>query len=193
MIRWHSIAHFCHFSLLRKNRRLMKSSCCLSVDQSVSPSLSLYTLKFWGLLGLKDHLSAWPLNLLGNLWGLSGCIFPPTKLLVLYAICFVTKQIRWLVGFLLLSVIYKCSIIWLAKRWRWLTEKTPWPQSASELCPPIDLRLSAKLVPTFANRGCHVVSVTNPYGWLNNRRNYEITAISLSSCPLQIRKSVFTW
>jgi CBS-domain-containing membrane protein len=28
----------------------------------------------------------------------------------------------------------------------------------------IDRRLSAKLVPTFADRGCHVVSVTDPYG-----------------------------
>jgi hypothetical protein len=25
-------------------------------------------------------------------------------------------------------------------------------------------RLSAKLVPTFADRGCHMVSVTDPYG-----------------------------
>jgi CBS-domain-containing membrane protein len=29
---------------------------------------------------------------------------------------------------------------------------------------PSDLRLSAKLVPTFADRVCHVVSVTDPYG-----------------------------
>jgi hypothetical protein len=29
---------------------------------------------------------------------------------------------------------------------------------------PSDRRLSAKLVPTFADRGCHVVSVTDPYG-----------------------------
>jgi CBS-domain-containing membrane protein len=29
---------------------------------------------------------------------------------------------------------------------------------------PSDLRLSANLVPTFADRGCHVVSVTDPYG-----------------------------
>jgi hypothetical protein len=29
---------------------------------------------------------------------------------------------------------------------------------------PIDRRLSAKLVATFADRGCHVVSVTDPYG-----------------------------
>jgi hypothetical protein len=27
-----------------------------------------------------------------------------------------------------------------------------------------DRRLSVKLVPTFQNRGCHVVSVTDPYG-----------------------------
>jgi hypothetical protein len=43
-------------------------------------------------------------------------------------------------------------------------KKTPWPESASELYPPNDSRLSAKLVPTFVIRGCHVVSVTNPNG-----------------------------
>jgi hypothetical protein len=36
--------------------------------------------------------------------------------------------------------------------------------SASELYRPSDRRLSVKLVPTFADRGCHVVSVTNSYG-----------------------------
>jgi hypothetical protein len=29
---------------------------------------------------------------------------------------------------------------------------------------PSDRRLSAKLVPTFADRGCHVFGVTYPYG-----------------------------
>jgi hypothetical protein len=43
-------------------------------------------------------------------------------------------------------------------------KKTPWLESASELYRPSDRRLSAKLVPTFADRWCHVVSVTNPYG-----------------------------
>jgi hypothetical protein len=42
--------------------------------------------------------------------------------------------------------------------------KTPWPESASELCRPSDRRLSAKLVPTLADRGCDVVSMTDPYG-----------------------------
>jgi hypothetical protein len=41
--------------------------------------------------------------------------------------------------------------------------KTPWPESASELYRPSDRRLSSKLVPTFADRECHVVSVMDPY------------------------------
>jgi hypothetical protein len=39
---------------------------------------------------------------------------------------------------------------------------TPWPES--ELYRQSDRSLSAKLVPTFEDRGCHVVSVTDPYG-----------------------------
>jgi glycine/D-amino acid oxidase-like deaminating enzyme len=42
--------------------------------------------------------------------------------------------------------------------------QTPWSESASELYRPSDSRLSAKLLPTFACRGCHVISVTDPYG-----------------------------
>jgi hypothetical protein len=42
--------------------------------------------------------------------------------------------------------------------------KTPWPASASEIYRPSDRRLSAKLVPTFVDRGSHVVSVTVSYG-----------------------------
>jgi hypothetical protein len=36
--------------------------------------------------------------------------------------------------------------------------------SASELYRPSDRRLSAKFVPTFADRGCRVVSATDPPG-----------------------------
>jgi hypothetical protein len=43
-------------------------------------------------------------------------------------------------------------------------KKTLWPESASELYRLSDRSLSAKLVPTSADRGCHVVSVTDPYG-----------------------------
>jgi hypothetical protein len=42
--------------------------------------------------------------------------------------------------------------------------QTPWLQSASELYRPSDRRVSAKLVPTFADRGCCVVSATDPHG-----------------------------
>jgi hypothetical protein len=41
---------------------------------------------------------------------------------------------------------------------------TPWPESARELYPQRDGRLSVKLVPTFADRGCHVVNMTDHYG-----------------------------
>jgi hypothetical protein len=41
---------------------------------------------------------------------------------------------------------------------------TPRLQSASELYRPSDHCLSAKLVPTFADRRCRVVSATDPYG-----------------------------
>jgi hypothetical protein len=41
-----------------------------------------------------------------------------------------------------------------------IKNQTPWPESVSELYQPSDRRLSAKLVPTFADRGSHVVSMT---------------------------------
>jgi hypothetical protein len=37
-------------------------------------------------------------------------------------------------------------------------------QTKSELYRPSSRRLSAKLVPTFADRGCCVVSATDPHG-----------------------------
>jgi hypothetical protein len=43
-------------------------------------------------------------------------------------------------------------------------KQTPWSESASELYRPSDRSLSAKIVPIFADRGCHVVSMTDPYG-----------------------------
>jgi hypothetical protein len=46
----------------------------------------------------------------------------------------------------------------------WLKKKTPSSESASELYRPSDRRLSAKWMPIFADKGCHVVSVTDPHG-----------------------------
>jgi hypothetical protein len=43
-------------------------------------------------------------------------------------------------------------------------KQTPWPESENELHRPSDRLLSTKLVPTFADRRCHVVSVTDLYG-----------------------------
>jgi hypothetical protein len=43
-------------------------------------------------------------------------------------------------------------------------KQTPWFYFASELYRLSDCRLSAKSVPTLADRGYRVVSATNPYG-----------------------------
>jgi hypothetical protein len=57
-------------------------------------------------------------------------------------------------------------------------KKTPWSESANELYRPSDRRLSAKWLPTFADRRCHVVSVTDPYGrilgFLDRSRYFSI-------------------
>jgi hypothetical protein len=72
--------------------------------------------------------------------------------------------------------------------WRWPTraetcsgsknKQTPWSQSASELHRPSDRHLSKKWMPTFADRGCHVVSVMDPYGrilgFLDRSRYFSI-------------------
>jgi hypothetical protein len=43
-------------------------------------------------------------------------------------------------------------------------KQTQWPYSASELYQPSDHRLSAKLVPNFADKRCCMVSATDPHG-----------------------------
>jgi hypothetical protein len=40
----------------------------------------------------------------------------------------------------------------------------PWPDPDSELYRPSNCRMLTKLMPTFVDRGCHAVSVTDPYG-----------------------------
>jgi hypothetical protein len=45
-----------------------------------------------------------------------------------------------------------------------MVKKILWPESANELYRPSDRRLSAKLAPTFADAGGHMVSVTDLYG-----------------------------
>jgi hypothetical protein len=43
-------------------------------------------------------------------------------------------------------------------------KQTPWSESASELYRQSDRCFSAKLEPIFEERGCRVVSFTDPYG-----------------------------
>jgi hypothetical protein len=65
--------------------------------------------------------------------------------------------------------------------------ETPWPESTSELYQPSDSRLSAKLMTTFADRGCHVVSVTDPHGRILGFLDREMSASNLRMreiCPL---------
>jgi hypothetical protein len=54
--------------------------------------------------------------------------------------------------------------------------KIPWPESGSEFYRPSDRLLSEKLVPTFADRGCKVVSVMETYscilGFLHRSRYF---------------------
>jgi hypothetical protein len=63
-------------------------------------------------------------------------------------------------------------------------KKTPWSESASELYRPSDRRLSAKWLPTFADRGWYVVSLTDPYGrilsFLDKSCYFSILVVSLS-------------
>jgi CBS-domain-containing membrane protein len=77
-------------------------------------------------------------------------------------------------------------------------KQIPWPESTTELYLPNDRRLSEKLVPNFANRRRHVVSVTDPYGrilgfldrgsgvsliynnWLNQHLVYVIYSCSIT-------------
>jgi hypothetical protein len=48
--------------------------------------------------------------------------------------------------------------------YEWKQKRTPCPEAASELHRPLDRRLSAMPVPTFADIWCHVVRATYPYG-----------------------------
>jgi hypothetical protein len=64
-------------------------------------------------------------------------------------------------------------------------KKKLWPHSASELYRSRDRRLSVKLVPTFVDRGCHVISARDPYGRIigfQDRPNRTKNELS-ESCP----------
>jgi hypothetical protein len=66
-----------------------------------------------------------------------------------------------------------------ADRWQHLhtVKRIPRSESASELYRPSDSLLSAKLVPSFADRECHLFSVTDSYdrilGFLDLNRTFS--------------------
>jgi hypothetical protein len=66
-------------------------------------------------------------------------------------------------------------------------KKTKWPESASELYHLNDRRLSAKLVPTFADRGCHMGSVMDSYDCILGLSRLE-PLLFLSSSSLSVLK-----
>jgi hypothetical protein len=71
------------------------------------------------------------------------------------------------------------------------SKQTPWPESVSELYRLKDRRFSAKLLPTFADRGCHVVSMTDPYSRnldFLDRRHYFFFQVA----PQLYSKSLWT-
>jgi hypothetical protein len=68
-------------------------------------------------------------------------------------------QVHYQTGGIATGLSKRCSLKKKKKK-----NKTPRLESATELYRPRDFRLLAKLVPTSADRGCHVVTVTNLYG-----------------------------
>jgi hypothetical protein len=68
-------------------------------------------------------------------------------------------------------IIFILSVILQHRRFKVISvaiginnKQTPWSESASELYRPSYRRFSAKWLPTLADKGCHVFSVTDPYG-----------------------------
>jgi hypothetical protein len=80
---------------------------------------------------------------------------------------------------LFLKKVVMVTLSWNIITWK---KKTPWPYSASEIhvYRPSDRRLSVKLVSTFTDKGCHVVSAADPHGlileFLNRRCDYFFQA-----------------
>jgi hypothetical protein len=75
----------------------------------------------------------------------------------------VTVKVLWVLHGSLAAKIWNPYVLLMERTFRLYIIKTPWPESASELYRQNDRRFTAKLVTTFANRGFHVVSVTDLY------------------------------
>jgi CBS-domain-containing membrane protein len=61
----------------------------------------------------------------------------------------------------------------------------------SELYRPSDRRLLAKLVPAFADKGCHVVSVMDPHGRILGFLDWINTSSLFSNVTLKLETQTF--
>jgi hypothetical protein len=87
------------------------------------------------------------------------------------------SKVRVFAIFLLLTVGNKNAWLWNSLQWNNEQNKqTPWPWSASELYRQRDRRFLAKLMTTFGDTGCRVVTATDPHcrilGFLDRSRYY---------------------
>jgi hypothetical protein len=117
--------------------------CCLS---TVLTCFRITNTFWWGWLSL-GNVTAWPpvvqfqvgvMPLLHSLPNIPVFRLSPS---ILRCTSYSTECIDWFIS---------------------TNKQIPWPDSASELYRPSDRRLLPRLMPTFADRGSHVVSVTNP-------------------------------
>jgi hypothetical protein len=122
---------------------LTKSEGGKATVQSITPQLCWILSVLWCIRTLQEIMPVWSCNLIFSY----NCDWAQNPLLTATggADKFEFKGFWGSFQLLLIIVII-----------------TPWSESASELDRPSDLRLSAKWLPTFADRGCHVVSVTDP-------------------------------
>jgi hypothetical protein len=74
------------------------------------------------------------------------------------------------------------TVTWQWQRLKLKKKKTPWSESARELYRPGDRRLSAKWLATFADRGCHVISVTDPYGRISEEKISILAVVICKIC-----------
>jgi hypothetical protein len=81
------------------------------------------------------------------------------------AVCCTLQRLLRIPCMQLISVVFNCmetDVLVRPSTLNQMYQETFCPQSASELYPPSDRCLLAKLLPTFTDRGCHVVSVRIP-------------------------------
>jgi hypothetical protein len=128
--------------------------CWTSSDHSETGSSTVAVAEA-GSGRVPEHWNAIPT---GKQWPWMGCLRARKGVLLLLGHAMSTARVACLERACHRDMEQK-KILNCSKR----SCETPLLESVSELYQPSGRRLSAKLVPTFADRGWHVVSVTDPY------------------------------